>query len=73
MVKEEITQKEAICLLVNFIMGSTLIMGIGTNAKNDAWLAGIFGLLMSIPVIVIYARIIQLFPGKNLYDLGFGK
>ena len=76
MVKEEITQKEAICLLINFIMGSTLIMGIGTNAKNDAWLAGIFGLLISIPVIVIYARIIQLFPGKNLYDiiyLLFGK
>lgn len=71
MVKEEITQKEAICLLVNFIMGSTLIMGIGTDAKNDAWLAGILGLVMAIPIVLIYARIIHLFPGKNLYDITY--
>lgn len=76
MPKEEITQKEAICLLINFIMGSTLIVGIGTNAKNDAWLASLFGILMAIPAIIIYSRILQLFPGANLYDivnLLFGK
>jgi spore germination protein KB len=71
MIKEEITPKEAICLLINFIMGSTLILGIGSNAKNDAWIAGIFGLVMAVPIIMIYSRILQLFPGKNLYDISY--
>lgn len=50
-------------------MGTTLILGIGSSAKNDAWLAGITGIIMSIPMVLIYARIQILFPGKDLFDI----
>jgi spore germination protein KB len=66
---EQITVKEAICLLMIFYAGSSFILGIGTEAKNDAWISGIVGLLMSIPMILIYARISALFPGKGLYEI----
>lgn len=67
--KEQINDKEAISLMSLFIMGSTLIFGIGINADNDAWLAGMAGILFSIPVILIYSRIVVLFPGKDLFEI----
>lgn len=67
--KELITDKEAICLLMIFLFGSSFILGIGTESKNDAWISGIIGLLMAIPIILIYSRILALFPGKDLYEI----
>ncbi|WP_411681212.1 GerAB/ArcD/ProY family transporter [Clostridium thailandense] len=69
MYKEQINDKEGICLLMIFIMGSTLIVGIGGEAKNDAWIAGILAILMAVPIILVYGRILSLFPGKDLYEI----
>jgi spore germination protein KB len=69
MEKEFISDKEAICLLVSFIIGSSLIIGIGTVARNDAWLASIAGILMAVPILAIYSRLISLFQGQDLFDI----
>ena len=66
---EKITDKECICILMLYIMGTTLILGIGGKAKNDAWLAGITGILLSLPMIFIYSRIQAVFPGKDLFEI----
>jgi len=76
MQKEQITDKEAICLITIFILGSTLIIGIGGIAKNDAWIAVTVGIIFSIPILLIYSRVLSLYPGKDLYEilnLVFGK
>lgn len=73
---EKITNKEAICTLTLFIMGTTLIVGIGGTAKNNAWIAGFIGMLMAAPMLLIYSRIQFLFPEKDLFEilnLIFGK
>ncbi len=67
--KEQLNDKEGICLLTIFVTGSTLIIGIGSEAKNDAWLAGITGILMSVPMLLVYSRILSLFQGKDLFDI----
>lgn len=69
MQREQISDKEAICLLIVFVIGSTLIIGVGGNANNDAWIAGIAGLLMVIPMLLIFSRILSLFQGKDLFDI----
>lgn len=69
MQKEQITDKEAICLLIVFVMGSSLIIGIGGEAKNDAWVAGIVGFIMAIPILLVFSRILSLFQGKDLFDI----
>lgn len=69
MYKEQITDKEAICLLTIFIMGSSLIIGIGADAKNDAWIAGIVSVIMFIPMLLIYTRLLSLFHGKDLFEI----
>lgn len=76
MQKEQITNKEAISLLALFLMGSTLILGSGGQAKNNAWIAAIIGIVISIPVVLIYSRLLSLFPGRDLFeivDIVFGK
>ena len=69
MQKEQITDKEAIYLLVVFVMGSSLIIGIGGDADNDAWIAGIVGVFMFIPMLLVYSRILSIFPGNDLFDI----
>lgn len=69
MQKEKVTDKEAICILIIFIMGSTLIIGSGGQAKNDAWISGIVGVIMVIPMILIFSRLLSLFQGKDLFDI----
>ena len=49
MQKEQITDKEAIYILIVFIIGSSLIIGIGGDAKNDAWISGIIATIMLFP------------------------
>lgn len=67
--KEKITDKEAICILILFILGSSLIIGGGGEAKNDAWIATIIGIIMVIPMLLVFSRLLLLFPGKDLFDI----
>ena len=69
MQKEQLSDKEAIFLVIVFVIGSSLITGIGGEAKNDAWIAGVVGLLMAIPMLLIFSRILSLFQGKDLFDI----
>jgi spore germination protein KB len=67
--RERITDKQGICLLIEFFIGSSLILGMGGTAKNDAWLAIISGIVMSIPMLLVYARLLSLHPGKDLFQI----
>lgn len=67
--KERINDKEGICLVIAFIMGSSLILGTGGSAKNDAWIADITGFIMAVPIWAVYVRLLSLYPGQNLFDI----
>lgn len=49
------------------MMGSSLVMGSGSDAKRDAWLAVICAIILTVPVYFIYGRIVSLFPEQGLY------
>ena len=66
---ERVTDKEAIFLFIAFVIGSTLIIGVGGSAKNDAWISVIIGFIMSLPMLFIYARLSSLYHGKDLFDI----
>lgn len=74
--KEIISQKQAISLVVTFIYCSTLVMGSGSEAGRDAWLADLLGSLLAVPLYFIYARLLSIFPGLGLFEVAekvFGK
>ena len=74
--KEIISNKQAVSLMLLFILGSTLIVGTSGVAKKDTWIAVILALLLSIPIMLVYCNIISIFPGKDIFDIStmiFGK
>ncbi|MDP4084128.1 MAG: endospore germination permease [Bacillota bacterium] len=74
--REQITDKQAICLIIIFYIGSSFILGVDGESKNDAWISGILGMFMAAPMLFMYARILSLFPEKSMFDifeLVFGK
>ncbi|WP_368293030.1 endospore germination permease [Dehalobacter sp. TBBPA1] len=68
MQKNLISTKQAIYILIMFILGNS-VMYTGSKAKQDTWLAVIIGLVLFAPMMMVYARIVSLYPGKNLYAI----
>lgn len=69
MIKEQISDAQGIKIGILFIFGSTLVMGTGAQAGRDMWLSVLAAVIVAIPVVLIYARILSLFPGKDLYEI----
>lgn len=69
MQKEIINQKQAIVLMVTFIMGSGTIVGTGDKSGQDIWIALLIAMAGASIIMAVYARIIKLFPGMDLFDL----
>ncbi|MGF7057670.1 GerAB/ArcD/ProY family transporter [Brassicibacter mesophilus] len=67
--KEVISDRQGIALISLFILGSTSIFAPGLDAKKDIWLAFIIAMAMVLPMILIFARLHFLFPGKDLFDI----
>lgn len=69
MSKEIITKKQCIAIMVTFLLGSSIVLGIGSEAKKDGWIAILMAMAISIPVYFLYARLVSLFPEKGLYEI----
>lgn len=71
-----LSRSQAVCLFVLFALGTGLIHAEGTHLYQDGWIATLGGLIMAIPLIVLYTRLLTLFPGKNgaeMLRICFGK
>lgn len=69
MKKEIISAKQGVTIMSLFIIGSTLILGGDKKASEDTWIAIIISMIMVLPMLIIYARILSLFPDKNLFEI----
>jgi spore germination protein KB len=67
--KEIIPVKQAIALMVIFMMGSSVMMGGPREAQRDAWLAVLVSAAMALSVFFIYGRIIRLFPETDFLNI----
>lgn len=65
---KKINAKQAICVLTMFTLGSTLLYS-GGDINQDIWLAVLIGAMMFFPMLLVYARLVSLHPGKNLYEI----
>lgn len=67
--KEIISPKLAICVIIMFMMGGAILGGGPREAERDAWLAVLIGAAVAIPAFFVYARLIRLFPEKDLSEM----
>lgn len=76
MEEKAITYKQGISLIILFISGSAVIFTPGIAAKQDVWLSTVLAMLFVLPILLIYERLLYLFPDKDLFDIlqiTFGK
>jgi spore germination protein KB len=67
--KDTITFSQSVLTLVLFIFGSSVVFGVSSTAQQDSWLSLIFAWVMVLPLLLVYARIMHLFPETDLFDV----
>jgi len=67
--KEIISNKQAISLIVLFLIGEGAIYIQASVSKKDIWLAYMLAIVFALPMVIMYARIQSLFPDKDLFDI----
>lgn len=74
--EEKISLWQLYLLIITFELGSAIVIGIGNEAKQDAWIAVSIAMLIGIIVVILYFVLFSMLPSKNLYGLmeaAFGK
>ncbi|MFT8319666.1 MAG: GerAB/ArcD/ProY family transporter [Bacillus sp. (in: firmicutes)] len=69
MLTEKLSLSQLLTLIINFLLGSAIVIGVGLEAKRDAWIVVIIGMFIGLIVISFYYYILSLLPGKNLFEL----
>lgn len=67
--KETITLSQAVFTLILFIFGSSVVLGVSGEAGQDAWVSVVLAGVMMIPLMLMYARIMRLFPETDFFDI----
>lgn len=67
--KETITIRQAVCILIMFIFGSSVVMGVSSEAAQDSWISLLLAAVFATPAILVYARISRLYPEKDLFEI----
>jgi len=62
----KISSYQFFILIVMFELGSAIVLGLGMQAKEDAWIAILLGMLVGILIFAIYANFIVKIANKSL-------
>ncbi|MEA4823620.1 MAG: endospore germination permease [Clostridiaceae bacterium] len=66
---DQISSKQASTMIALFIAGSSVIIGVDNTAQQDSWISFIIAVIIFIPIALVYARLLRLFPGSDIYDI----
>jgi spore germination protein KB len=66
---EVISERQGVILIILFIIGSSFLIGSGGQSKQAAWLAVIVAISWSTILLLMFSRILSLYPGKDLFDI----
>lgn len=67
--QERIGNKQLFSMMVLYVIGSSLIVGVAAQVENDKWIAILVAMAAAVPTITIYVKLLSLFPEKNLFDI----
>lgn len=69
MYKEQLSPSQLISLIILFLSSSSLFMGAAGESGNSGWIALLIAIALAVPLMLIYARLQVLLPGKDLFDM----
>ena len=69
MKKGRLTMRQSVSTLVMYLLGNTLVLGGTTKAAQDSWISLLIAQGIALPLLLLEARLIRLYPGKNLFEI----
>lgn len=66
---EKIDKHQLFCIFMLYEIGSTTLFVLGISAKQDAWIADIFGTCSGLLLLWVYLQLQKGFPTKNLIEI----
>lgn len=69
MLTEKLSLTQIFTMVINFLLGSSIVVGIGMGAKRDAWIAVLIGMVLGLLIMSFYLYLMSLLPGKNLFEI----
>ncbi|HEO8419560.1 GerAB/ArcD/ProY family transporter [Niallia sp. FSL W8-0635] len=69
MLTEKLSLTQIFTMIINFLLGSSIVVGIGIDAKRDAWLVVLIGMFVGLIIMSFYLYLMSLLPGKNIYEI----
>jgi len=67
--QENVSVVQLFALVFNFEIGTSIVVGLGTEAKQDAWIAVLIGTVLGVGVTFFYYKLLTFCPGKNLFEI----
>ena len=69
MEKEVISLTQLFVLILNFLLGSSIVIGLGKDALQDAWIAIFLMAFIGVGLMYLYYSICSLLPNKNIFEI----
>jgi spore germination protein KB len=69
MTKQTISEKQLQHILSVFWAGSLIVISSSSNVKQAFWMSILIAGVLIIPLFMIYIRILNLYPGKNFFEV----
>lgn len=57
------------CVIALHLIGSSLVLGSGNEARQDTWITMIIGIGLAVLLCWLYSAVLRLHPGKNMFDI----
>lgn len=67
--KENLSLWQLFILIINFELGSAMVVSLGNEAKQDAWLAILLATVYGVGLVWAYTFLLSREPGKTLYEI----
>ena len=66
---KQISGRQMQYVIIMFLLGSALIVGGTSKAKQDSWISILIAFIMVLPMIFVYDTILRKYPGDNIFDI----
>ncbi len=64
-----ISKRQSAAMLFIFFVTSTIASNSGLEAGRDSWIAGLFSLILAIPLLLIYYEPFRIHKGKSIFEI----
>lgn len=62
-----LSARELIIMIILFLFGSSVVMGVNSESRQDSWISLLVGAAFAIPLFIMYARILQLMGRQDFF------